>query len=159
VAVIAYRVGYVRGQDELLERPPSSAAERNEPGIAAVLPRWRRLTGWAAYGFAGLLNCLFLVLSFLYAKRWGWAVSLAAWALWFALFIGAIWLGEWCWQPYREAQGRLRQKQTEILSTRGARQGGGSGMIAAMYARLCFLTFSPGIPLSTFDPFSKACAT
>jgi hypothetical protein len=26
-------------------------------------------------------------------------------------------------------------------------------MIAAMYARLCFLTVSPGIPLSTFDPF------
>jgi hypothetical protein len=63
------------------------------------------VAGWAAYGFAGLLNCLFLSLAFLYAKRWGWAVSLAAWALWFALFIGAIWLGEWCWQPYREAQG------------------------------------------------------
>jgi hypothetical protein len=115
VAVIAYRVGYVRGQDELLERHPSTAAERNEPGITAVLPRWPRLTGWAAYGFAGLLSCLFLVLAFLYAKRWGWAVALAAWGLWFALFVGAIWFAEWCWQPYREAQGRLRQKQTEIL--------------------------------------------
>jgi len=40
---------------------------------------------------------------------------LAAWALWFALFVGAIWFAERCWQPYREAQGRLRQKQTEIL--------------------------------------------
>jgi hypothetical protein len=109
VAVIAYRVGYVRGQDELLEGHPSTAAERNEPGITAVLPRWRGLTGWAAYGFAGLLSCLFLV------KRWGWAVALTAWGLWFAIFVGAIWLAEWCWQPYREAHGRLRQKQTEML--------------------------------------------
>jgi hypothetical protein len=109
VAVMAYRAGYVRGQDELPRQDQPAA------GIAAVLPRWRRLTGWAAYGFAGLLSCLFLVLSFLYAKRWGWAVSLAAWALWFALFIGAIWLAEWCWRPYRAAQARLRQKQTEIL--------------------------------------------
>jgi hypothetical protein len=115
VAVIAYRVGYVRGQDELLERHPSTAAERNEPGITAVLPRWRRLTGWAAYGVAGLLNCLFLSLAFLYAKRWGWAISLAAWALWFALFIGAIWFAERCWQPYRAAQDRLRAEQAETL--------------------------------------------
>jgi hypothetical protein len=115
VAVIAYRVGYVRGQDELLQWHRSSAAERNEPGTAAVPPRWRRLTGWAAYGVAGLLNCLFLSFAFLYAKRWGWAVALAAWVLWFATFVGAIWLAEWCWQPYREARGRLRQRQTEIL--------------------------------------------
>ena len=115
VAVIAYRVGYVRGQDELLQWHRSSAAERNEPGTAAVPPRWRRLTGWAAYGVAGLLNCLFLSLAFLYAKRWGWAVALAAWVLWFATFVGAIGLAEWCWQPYREARGRLRQQQTEIL--------------------------------------------
>jgi hypothetical protein len=115
VAVMAYRAGYVRGQDELLYWHRSIAAERNALRMTGVLPRWRRLAGWAAYGFAGLLNCLFLSLAFLYAKRWGWAVSLAAWALWFALFIGAIWLGEWCWQPYRAAQARLRQKQTEIL--------------------------------------------
>jgi hypothetical protein len=115
VAVMAYRAGYVRGQDELVHWPRSTAAERNALRITAILPRWRRLTGWAAYGFAGLLNCLFLSLAFLYAKRWGWTVSLAAWVVWFALFMGAIWIAEWCWQPYREAQERLRQKQTEIL--------------------------------------------
>jgi hypothetical protein len=109
VAVMAYRAGYVRGQDELPRQDQPAEAER------PVLPRWHRVAGLAAYGLAGLLNCLFLGLAFLYAKRWGWAVSLAAWALWFALFIGAIWLGEWCWQPYRAAQARLRQKQTEIL--------------------------------------------
>src|SRR6202158_3698584 len=109
VAVMAYRAGYVRGQDELPRQGQPAEAE------CSVLQRWRRVAGLAAYGFAGLLNCLFLGLAFLYAKRWGWAVSLAAWALWFALFIGAIWLGEWCWQPYRAAQARLRQKQTEIL--------------------------------------------
>ena len=115
VAVMAYRAGYVRGQDELLQWHGSTAAERDALRMTAVLPRWRRLTGWAAYGFAGLLNCLFLALAFLYAKRWGWAVSLAAWVLWFAIFVGAIWFAEWCWQPYREAHGRLRQNQTEIL--------------------------------------------
>jgi hypothetical protein len=114
VAMIAYRAGYVRGQDELLQGHRSTEAEQ-DTGMTAILPRWRRLTGWAAYGFAGLLNCLFLALAFLYAKRWGWAVVLAAWVLWFALFVGVIWLAEWCWQPYREAQGRLRQKQIEIL--------------------------------------------
>src|SRR3984893_9281003 len=96
------------GRTNFLVRANRAEAE------CSVLPRSRRVAGWAAYGFAGLLNCLFLGLAFLYAKRWGWAVSLAAWALWFALFIGAIWLGEWCWQPYRAAQARLRQKQTEI---------------------------------------------
>ena len=104
----------MRGQDELLQWHGSTAAERDALRMTAVLPRWRRLTG-SAYGFAGLLNCLFLTLAFLYAKRWGWAVSLAAWVLWFAIFVGAIWFAEWCWQPYREAQGRLRQNQTEIL--------------------------------------------
>jgi len=48
----------------------------------------------AAYGFAGLM---------------------AAWAVWFALFMGAISLGDWCWRPYRETQERLRHEQTEIL--------------------------------------------
>ena len=84
VAVMAYRAGYVRGQDELLQWHRSMAAERNALRLTVVLPRWRRLSGWAAYGFAGLLNCLFLALAFLYAKRWGWAVVLAAWALCFA---------------------------------------------------------------------------
>jgi len=115
VAVIAYRAGYLRGQDEPLEWSRAIAAERSALPIAAVLPRWRRVAGLAAYGFAGLLNCLFLGLAFLYAKRWGWAVLLAAWALWFALFVGAIWLAEWCWQPYRASQERLRQGQAEVL--------------------------------------------
>ena len=113
VAVMAYRAGYVRGQNELL----NELLRQGQPREAErpVLPRWRRVAGLAAYGFAGLLNCLFLGLAFLYAKRWGWAVSLAAWALWFALFIGAIWLAEWCWQPYRASQERLRQERAEVL--------------------------------------------
>jgi hypothetical protein len=102
VAIIAYRAGYLRAQEEALR-------------IAAVLPRWRRVGAVAAYGLAGLLTCLFLGLAFLYAKRWGWAVSLAAWAIWFALFIGTIWLAEWCWQPYRASQERLRQERAEVL--------------------------------------------
>jgi hypothetical protein len=115
VAVMAYRAGYLRGQDELLDWNRSTEAARNALRMTAVLPRWRRVAGWAAYGFAGLLLCVFLALAFLYAKRWGWAVLMAAWALWFALFTGAVWLGERCWQPNREAQERLRHEQTETL--------------------------------------------
>jgi hypothetical protein len=29
---------------------------------------------------------------------------MAAWILWFAIFLGGIWLAEWCWKPSREAQ-------------------------------------------------------
>lgn len=123
VAVMAYRAGYVRGQDELLDWHRSIAAERNALRMTGVLPRWRRLAGWAAYGFAGLLNCLFLSLAFLYAKRWGWAILLAAWVLWFALFVGAIWLAEWCWRPYRAAQDRLRAEQAETFRALDERDG------------------------------------
>ena len=69
VAVMAYRAGYVRGQDELLQWHRSIAAERNALRMTVVLPRWRRLSGWAAYGFAGLLNCLFLALAFSLDER------------------------------------------------------------------------------------------
>ena len=115
VTVIAYRLGYVRGQDELRPWHGSTAAEGDALRMTPILPRWRHLTGLAAYGFAGLLNCLFLGLGFLYFKRWGWAVTLSAWMFWLALFVGVIWLAEWCWQPSREGQERLRQKQNEIL--------------------------------------------
>src|SRR5260370_38878741 len=58
----------------------------------------------------------FLFLAFHHAKRWGWAGSMGAWVLWFALFMGGIWVAEWCWKPYRETQERLRHEQTETLS-------------------------------------------
>ncbi len=121
VAVMAYRAGYLRGQDDLLHWNRSTEVARNALSMTAVLRRWRRLAGLAAYGFAGLLTCLFLGLAFLYAKRWGWTVLLAAWALWFALFIGAIWLAEWCWQPYRAAQERLgMNRQRHSKHSKGA---------------------------------------
>jgi hypothetical protein len=53
VAVMAYRAGYLRGQDELLDWNRSTEAARNALRMTAVLPRWRRVAGWAAYGFAG----------------------------------------------------------------------------------------------------------
>jgi hypothetical protein len=106
VAVIAYRAGYRRGDAELRrQRQPTDVA----------LPRWRRVAGWAAYTCSGLLLCLFLFLAFRHAKGWGWIGLLGAWALWFALFMAGIWLAEWCWKPYREAQERRRHEQTEIL--------------------------------------------
>ena len=96
VTVMAYREGYLRGQTELLQGH-STEAQRNTRRMTFVLPRWRRMAGWAAYGFAGLLLCLFLALAVQYAKRGGWAVLMAAWVLWFSLFMGGIWLAEWCW--------------------------------------------------------------
>jgi peptidoglycan/LPS O-acetylase OafA/YrhL len=71
-----------------------------------VLPRWRRVAGWVAYVFSGMLLCLFLFLAFRYAQGWGWTLLLAAWILWFAIFLGGIWLAEWCWKPRPEAEER-----------------------------------------------------
>jgi hypothetical protein len=42
-------------QVEEVVRGMSKPTEAERP----VLPRWHRVAGWAAYGFAGLLNCLF----------------------------------------------------------------------------------------------------
>ena len=83
--------------------------------MKSVLPRWRRVADWAAYVFSGLLYCLPLFFAFRYAKGWGWTVLMAAWVLWFAIFMGGIWLAEWCWKPCREAQERLRHEAPETL--------------------------------------------
>jgi hypothetical protein len=104
VAVIGYRVGYLRGQAELLERGRLPEAEWNALRMKSELPRWRRVAGWAAYGVSGLLLCLFLALAYRYAQGWVWSYLVAVWGLWFAIFLGAIWLAEWCWKPSREAQ-------------------------------------------------------
>ena len=117
VAVIAYRAGYLRGQAELLRQGQRTEAEWNARLMKSVLPRWRRVAGWAAYVFSGLLLCLFLFLAFRYAQGWGWTLLIAAWVLWFAIFMGGIWVAEWCWKPYREAQERLRHEQAETLKT------------------------------------------
>src|ERR1700730_11676384 len=87
VAVMAYRAGYLRGQAELLRQGQPTEAARNALRMKAVLPLWRRVAGWTAYVCSGLLLCLFLFLAFRDAKGWGWTVLLAAWVLWFALFI------------------------------------------------------------------------
>ena len=116
VAVIVYRAGYLRGQAELLRQGQRTEAEWNARRMTSVLPRWRRVAGWVAYVFSGLLLCLFLFLAYRYAKAWGWTL-IAAWILWFAIFLGGIWLAEWCWKPYREAQERLRHEQAETLKT------------------------------------------
>ena len=115
VAVIAYRAGYLRAEAELLRQRHPTETGRNALRVKSVLPRWRRVAGWAAYPGSGLLLCLFLFLALHHARRWGWAGSMAAWVLWFALFMGGIWLAEWCWKPYRETQERLRHEQTETL--------------------------------------------
>ena len=40
---------------------------------------------------------------------------MAAWVLWFAIFLGGIGLAEWCWKPSREARERFQHEQAEIL--------------------------------------------
>ena len=49
VAVIAYRAGYLLGQAELLHQGQPTEAEWNALRMTSVLPRWRRVAGWAAY--------------------------------------------------------------------------------------------------------------
>jgi hypothetical protein len=104
VAVIAYRVGFLRGEAQFLNQRQTMEANWSElPMEPAILPRWRRVAGWAAYMFSALLLCLFLALAYRHAHGWGWTYLLAAWILWFANFLGGIWLAEWCWKPSREA--------------------------------------------------------
>jgi hypothetical protein len=112
VAVIAYRAGYLWGQAELVRHGQPTEAEWDALRMTSVLPRWRRVAGWAAYAFSGLLFSLFLFLAFQYAKGWGWALLLAVWGLWFAIFLGVIGLAEWCWKPpsSRESQERRQQE-------------------------------------------------
>ena len=80
--------------------------EWNALHMKSVLPRWRRVAGWAAYVFSGMLLCLFLALAYRYAQGWGWTFLMAAWVVWFATFLGGIGLAEWCWKPDRETQAR-----------------------------------------------------
>ena len=116
VAVIAYRVGYLWAQVEFLNQSQMIEAKWSMlPMKAPMLPRWRRVAGWAAYMFSALLLCLFLALAYWHAHGWGWTYLLAAWILWFAIFLGGIGLAEWCWKPSREARERLQHEQAEIL--------------------------------------------
>lgn len=123
VAVMGYRAGYLRGRAELLLQVGPTEAEWNESRMNSVLSGWRRGAGWVAYVFSGLLLCLFVALAYQYAQGWGWSFLLAAWVLWFAIFLGGIWLAEWCWKPRREARERLQHEQAEILKALKARAG------------------------------------
>lgn len=113
VALLAYREGYLRGQAQLLRQRLPTEAERNALRITFVLPRWRRVVGWAAFVFSGLLYCLFLFLAFWYAKAWGWTLLLATWGLWFAIFMGGIWLGLWCWKPTERSKNSCGMKRED----------------------------------------------
>jgi heme/copper-type cytochrome/quinol oxidase subunit 2 len=105
VVVIAYRVGYLWAQVEFLSHNQMLEAKwRMLPMNAPMVPRWRRMAGWAAYMVSALLLCLFLALAYWYAYSWGWTYLLAAWILWFAIFLGVLWLAEWCWRSGREVQ-------------------------------------------------------
>ena len=105
VAAIAYRVGYLWAQVEFLDPSHRLEAKWRILPMDVPLPRWRRVAGWVAYVFSALLLCLFLALAYWYAYSWGWTHLMAAWILWFAIFLGVLWLAEWCWKPSREPQG------------------------------------------------------
>jgi hypothetical protein len=113
VAVIAYRVGYLWAQVEFLDPSHRLAAKWRIQPMEAPLTRWRRVGGWAAYVFSGFLLCLFLALAYWYAHAWGWTYLMAVWILWFAIFLGVLWLAEWCWKPSREAQGGASEKDPD----------------------------------------------
>ncbi len=104
VAAVAYRVGYLWAQVEFLNRNLMIETKwRMQPMETRMLPRWRLVAGWAAYTFSALLLCLFLALAYWRAHRWGWTYLIAAWIVWFALFLATIWVAEWCWKPSRES--------------------------------------------------------
>ncbi len=112
VAVIAYRVGYLWAQVEFLDQSQKIGKWSMLP-MEAPIPRWRRMAGWAAYMFSALLLCLFLALAYWHAYSWGWTYLMVVWILWFAIFLGGIWVAEWCWKPSREAQTGASEEHPE----------------------------------------------
>ena len=97
VAAIAYGVGYLWSRVESLNQSHVIEAEWRLAHGPPILAWWRRVAGWAAYMFAALWLGVFLALAY-------WHAYGAAWVVWFAIFLGVIWLAQWCWKPSREAQ-------------------------------------------------------
>jgi len=112
-AVVAYRVGHLWAKVEFLSMSQMIETKWRMLPMTPMLPRWRRVAGWVAYGFSGLLVCLFLALAYRYAQGWTWSYLLTVWALWFAIFLGGIWFAEWCWKPSREAQTGASEEHPE----------------------------------------------
>ena len=113
VALIAYRAGYMWAQVEFLNQSQRMEAKWRMRPMEAPIPRWRRVAGWAAYMFSVLLLCLFLAVAYWHAYSWGWTYLMAAWALWFAIFLGVIWLAQWCWKPSRDARTGASEEHPE----------------------------------------------
>jgi hypothetical protein len=89
VAVVAYRVGYLWAQVEFLNRRQMIEAKWTiRPMEAGMLPRWRRVAGWAASMCSALLLCLFLAHAYWHTYGWEWTYLMAVWAVWFAIFLG-----------------------------------------------------------------------
>ena len=119
VAVIAYRVGYLRAQvvSHRLE-----AQWRRLP-MEAPLPPWRRAAGWVAERVSGLFLCLFLALAYVNAYRWGWTYLTAAWIVWFR---ASSW--ECSGSPSGVGSPAERPRAVGVRRRR-------TGMIAAIYAQ------------------------
>jgi hypothetical protein len=114
VAAIVYRVGHLWAQIESQNRRHLIEDKwRMRPLEAPVLPRWRRVAGWAAYMLSALWLCIFLAGAYWHAHSWGWTYLMAAWLLWFAIFLCGIWLAEWCWKPSRETQASAGEEHPE----------------------------------------------
>jgi Na+/melibiose symporter-like transporter len=77
------------------------------------VPRWRRVAGWVAYMLSALWLGIFLAGAYWHAHSWGWTYLMAAWLLWFAIFLVGIWLAEWCWKPSREMQASAGEEHPE----------------------------------------------
>lgn len=114
VVAVVYRVGSLWARRESQKRDQVLEAQwRMLPMEARLLPRWRRLAGWAAYTLSALLLCLFLALAYRNAASWGWTDLIAGWILWFAIFLGVLGIAEWCWKPSRDAQPGASEEHPE----------------------------------------------
>jgi hypothetical protein len=114
VVAIAYRVGSLWARRESQKRDQVIEAQWRILAMdAPLLPRWRRLAGWAAYTLSALLLGLFLALAYRNASSWGWTDLIAAWFLWFAFFLGVLGIAEWCWKPSRDAQPGASEEHPE----------------------------------------------
>jgi hypothetical protein len=106
----AYNAGYRRGQ--LYSRHPT-VEEQNTILMELVLPRWRRVAGWASILVGSVSVYVFLYLA---SKYGGSALAfLLAFVASLAGLMGGYLLAELFWKPYREAQDQRRKKRAQGL--------------------------------------------
>jgi hypothetical protein len=107
-------LGYLLGRAQV-DRSQAAAsapteAERTSLLMKRTLPWWRRVAGTLCMAAGGLAFLPLLDLAVRFGKGWAFLVAGVA----NLVVMGAgIWLGEWLWKPFRDAQAQQRRPRSK----------------------------------------------